>query len=80
VIKCGTLVTSVHYEQPWIFEVREDVVDLIPDKSRRCVVVDPDDSHLYKSLGCAAENIVHACAACGFARTLVTYDEVGGQN
>jgi hypothetical protein len=30
-------------------------------------VVDPEDSHLYKSLGCAAENIVHAAAAKGFS-------------
>ena len=39
-------------------------------------MVDHDDSHLYKSLGCAAQNIVHACPACEFACTLVTYDEV----
>ena len=41
-------------------------IRIVPDLSRRCPVVDPDDSHLYKSLGCAAENIVHAAAAQGF--------------
>src|SRR5262249_35489203 len=28
-------------------------------------VVDPDDHHLFVSLGCAAENVVHAAAAVG---------------
>jgi hypothetical protein len=41
--------------------------------SRRCPAVDPDDSHLFKSLGCAAENLVHAAAAQGFA-TEVRFD------
>jgi hypothetical protein len=30
-------------------------------------VVDPDDAHLYKSLGCAAENLVEAAVAQGLA-------------
>lgn len=46
---------------------------LCPDFSRRCAVVDPDDAHLFKSLGCAAENIVHAAAAQGHA-TEVSFD------
>lgn len=40
---------------------------MLPDFKRRCPVVDPDDSHLFKSLGCAAENLVHAAAAQGHA-------------
>jgi hypothetical protein len=35
---------------------------ILPDLSRRCPVVDPDDHHLYVSLGCAAENILQAAA------------------
>jgi hypothetical protein len=35
---------------------------ILPDLSRRCLVVDPDDHHLYVSLGCAAENILQAAA------------------
>src|SRR5690606_28452554 len=31
----------------------------------RCPAVDPDDHHLFASLGCAAENLVHAAAATG---------------
>lgn len=37
-----------------------------PDLSRRTPVVDPDDHHLYVSLGCAAENLVQAARAFGF--------------
>lgn len=33
-----------------------------PDRSRRCPVVDPEDAHLHRSLGCAAENLIHAAS------------------
>mmetsp|Transcript_4255 Transcript_4255/g.8714 ORF Transcript_4255/g.8714 Transcript_4255/m.8714 type:complete len:365 (-) Transcript_4255:356-1450(-) len=86
-IRCATLAASSHNTQPWKFLVstpnnKEDnktnldhtVIQIIPDLSRRCPVVDPDDSHLYKSLGCAAENMVHAAAAQGF-QAQVHWDE-----
>lgn len=66
-IRHATLAASSHNTQPWIFSVRKDTITILPDFSRRCPVVDPDDSHLFKSLGCAAENLVHAAAAQGFS-------------
>jgi len=66
-IRCATLAASSHNTQPWKFRVEQDSITVLPDFSRRCPVVDPDDSHLFKSLGCAAENIVHAAAAQGFS-------------
>jgi hypothetical protein len=42
-------------------------VSIEPDLTRRCPVVDPDNHHLFVSLGCAAENLVHAASAYGFA-------------
>ncbi len=66
-IRHATLAASSHNTQPWKFRVREDSITILPDFSRRCPVVDPDDSHLFKSLGCAAENLVHAAAAQGFS-------------
>lgn len=66
-IRCATLAASSHNTQPWKFRVEQDAITILPDFSRRCPVVDPDDSHLFKSLGCAAENIVHAAAAQGFS-------------
>lgn len=38
---------------------------IVPDLTRRCPAVDPDDHHLFVSLGCAAENVVHAAPAAG---------------
>ena len=63
----ATLAASSHNTQPWKFRIRQDSIPILPDFSRRCPAVDPDDSHLFKSLGCAAENLVHAAAAQGFA-------------
>lgn len=66
-IRCATLAASSHNTQPWKFRIRQDSITILPDFSRRCPAVDPDDSHLFKSLGCAAENLVHAAAAQGFS-------------
>ncbi len=61
----ATLAASSHNTQPWRFEIGRNLIRIMPDFTRRCPVVDPDDHHLYASLGCAAENIVHAAASKG---------------
>ncbi len=66
-IRHATLAASSHNTQPWMFRILQDSIFILPDFSRRCPVVDPDDSHLFKSLGCATENLVHAAAAQGFS-------------
>jgi hypothetical protein len=66
-IRYATLAASSHNTQPWRFRIQQDSITILPDFSRRCPAVDPDDSHLFKSLGCAAENLVHAAAAQGFS-------------
>lgn len=63
--RLGALAASSHNTQPWRFRLAAGALSIEPDLSRRCPAVDPDESHLYKSLGCAAENIVHAAAAQG---------------
>lgn len=62
-IRCATLAASGHNSQPWQFRAAENRIDILPDFSRRTPVVDPDDHHLYLSLGCAAENLAIAAAA-----------------
>lgn len=64
-IRYATLAASSHNTQPWMFRIEHDRITILPDYTRRCPVVDPDDGHLFKSLGCAAENLVHAAAAQG---------------
>lgn len=66
-VHCGTLAASSHNTQPWKFALSTDSITVRPDFARRCPAVDPDDSHLFKSLGCAAENIVLAAMAQGYA-------------
>jgi hypothetical protein len=61
-IRLASLAASSHNTQPWVFEQTEGSILVRPDRSRRCPVVDPDDAHLYRSLGCAAENLVHAAS------------------
>jgi hypothetical protein len=64
-VRCATLAPNGHNTQPWLFELAQDRISIRPDFSRRTPVVDPDDHHVWVSLGCAAENMVIAAAALG---------------
>ena len=66
VVRYTTLAPNGHNTQPWKFRLRKDGVDILPDYSRRTPVVDPDDHHLWVSLGCAAENLLQAAAGLGW--------------
>ncbi len=59
-IRFATLAPNSHNTQPWRFRISADRVDILPDFSRRTPAVDPDDHHLFVSLGCAAENLAIA--------------------
>jgi len=64
-LRYATLAPSGHNTQPWKFRAAENRIDVVPDIARRTPVVDPDDHHLFVSLGCAAENLVLASRARG---------------
>ena len=64
-VRYATLAPSSHNTQCWKFRVEGAAVELRPDLSRRCPAVDPDDHHLFVSLGCATENLVQAALANG---------------
>jgi hypothetical protein len=64
-VRFATLAPNSHNTQPWTFRLEENAVEIRPDFSRRCPVVDPDDHHLYVTLGCAAENLAIAANAGG---------------
>lgn len=70
------LAANAHNTQPWLFgkEAGSYVIKL--DPARRTPVVDPNDHHLYCSLGCATENMLLAANAAG-KHALVTFDPVG---
>jgi hypothetical protein len=61
----AALAPSSHNTQCWRFKLGERSISILPDLQRRCPAVDPDDHHLFVSLGCAAENVVQAAAAMG---------------
>lgn len=64
-IRYATLAPNGHNTQPWHFTVAPGLITIQPDFTRRTPVVDPDDHHLFVSLGCAAENLALASAARG---------------
>ncbi|MBW4933164.1 Acg family FMN-binding oxidoreductase [Marinobacter sp. F4206] len=64
-VRYATLAASSHNTQPWIFKLEYNRIRVLPDLSRRCPAVDPDDHHLYASLGCATENLLIAAQAAG---------------
>jgi hypothetical protein len=66
-IRYATLAANGHNTQPWKFRTSPDAVSILPDFTRRTPVVDPDDHHLFVSLGCAAENLLIAARAHGRA-------------
>ena len=64
-IRYATLAPSSHNTQCWQFQLFEKSISITPDLSRRCPAVDPDDHHLFVSLGCATENLAQAALANG---------------
>ncbi len=64
-VRMSTLAANGHNAQPWRFRLDEAGIKILPDLSRRTEVVDPDDHHLYVSLGCATENLAIAAGAHG---------------
>jgi hypothetical protein len=67
IVRYATLAPSGHNTQCWRFRVENSSITILPDMTRRTPVVDPDDHHLYVSLGCALENLSQAARALGFA-------------
>lgn len=74
-VRQAILAPSGHNTQPWRFRIGERRIDILPDLSRRTPVVDPDDHHLFVSLGCAAETLAIAAAAHGKPGLLVDAPE-----
>ncbi len=64
-VRHATLAPSSHNTQCWTFQLQDRSITIAPDLSRRCPVVDPDDHHVFVSLGCATENLVQAALASG---------------
>jgi hypothetical protein len=66
IVRAGTLAANSHNTQPWRFTLVDKQIVVTPDLTRRCPAVDPDDHHLFASLGCAVENMLQAAPMPGF--------------
>ena len=64
-VRYATLSANSHNTQPWTFKISGSSIVIAPDFGRRCPAVDPDDHHLFVSLGCATENLIQAASAAG---------------
>ncbi len=63
----ATLAANSHNTQAWRFSLAGTTVSIKPDFTRVTPSADPDDHHLYASLGCAAENLMLAATRQGWA-------------
>lgn len=77
-VRYATLAPNGHNTQPWRFAITPGQITIRPDPSRRTPVVDPDDHHVFVSLGCAAENLALAAAARGYRGDAVFDDSDAG--
>lgn len=66
-VRYATLAANGHNTQPWRFHIGDRGIGILPDFERRTPAVDPDDHHLFASLGCAAENLSIAARARGMS-------------
>ena len=64
-VRMATLAPNGHNTQAWRFWNTGNALAITADFSRRTPVVDPDDHHIYVSLGAATENILLAGATMG---------------
>ncbi|GIK39690.1 MAG: Tat pathway signal protein [Chloroflexota bacterium] len=73
-IRYTTLAANGHNTQPWKFAIKDNVIEIHPDHTRRLPVVDPNDRELWISLGCALENLLIAARFVGYTPE-VTYPD-----
>lgn len=68
-VRLASLAPNSHNTQGWTFTALPDGVRLAVDPARRTAVVDPDDHHLFVSLGAAVESLIIAASAYGITAT-----------
>jgi hypothetical protein len=66
-VRYATLAPSSHNTQCWKFALNDNgrSITILPGLARRCPVVDPDEHHIFVTLGCATENMIQAALAHG---------------
>lgn len=75
-IHYATLAANSHNAQAWRFMGNEKRLFIAPNLTRALPAADPDNHHLFASLGCATENLMLAAASKGLS-TAVAFDPEG---
>ena len=65
-IRAAVAAPSVHNTQPWLFQLREDGVDVRVDRTRQLRTLDPVGREMFVSVGAALFNLRVALRAHGF--------------
>lgn len=68
-VRMATLAPNSHNTQGWTFTPLADGLRAAVDPARRTPVVDPEDHHLFVSLGAAVETLILAATAYGVTAT-----------
>lgn len=76
-VRYATLAANSHNSQPWLFKLEQSGISILPDMTRCLSAVDPDNHHLFVSLGCAVENLTLAAAMRGRGGTH-SFEEANG--
>jgi hypothetical protein len=74
----AVLAANSHNTQPWLFRTGERHLEIAPDRRRETRVVDPDNHHLFASLGCAAENLSLSALAAGANADIAFVSDAAG--
>ena len=69
-VRQAALAANSHNTQAWRFKIGRKAIEILPDFTRQTPAVDPDNHHLYASLGCAAANLDLAAQAAGLSGEL----------
>jgi len=75
----GVLAPSTHNTQPWLFEITNDTLNLLPDPDRFLKTGDPDSWGMFISIGSFVENIVQAASVFGLS-AVVKFRNDNGAN
>lgn len=74
-LRYATLAANAHNTQSWRFTLKGQLFEIRPDQTRRTPAVDPDDHHLYASLGCVAETMSITARARGLGGEIVVNED-----
>lgn len=75
ILSYAVLAPSSHNMQPWLFEIKENRIDVFADYKRGLPYSDRLNRELFKSIGCSIANLAIAASHFGFVPNLSYFPE-----